>query len=160
VRGEYSSNVYELNRLCRIEELDLQLSQFVSACLRLLSVNDWIIVAYADTGMSHNGYIYQACNFVYTGATKKKTDKYTEENKHSRHYDNSKQDGKRRIRTSKHRYIYFCTKNKALKKEWTQKLAYEVQPYPKNENKNYTLGCYLKDMIVNIERREHKNEEY
>lgn len=51
VCGEkYSKNVYELNRLCRIEELEYQLSQFVSACLRKLKTEDWIIVSYSDTG--------------------------------------------------------------------------------------------------------------
>src|SRR5574344_772825 len=60
---EFSKNVFELNRLCRLEDLKLQLSEFVSACLRELSKNNWIIVSYSDTGMNHNGYIYQACNF-------------------------------------------------------------------------------------------------
>lgn len=146
--GEYSSNVYELNRLCRVESLQEPLSQFVSACLRRLSFNDWIIVSYADTGMSHNGYIYQACNFIYTGATKKRTDKYTEGNKHSRHYDNLKQNGLRKVRTSKHRYVFFCTKNKKLKKEWYKKLSYNIEPYPKDKNNNYILGEYLKPEIV------------
>jgi hypothetical protein len=134
--GEYSSNVYELNRLCREDDFDKQLSEFVSACLRRISTLNWIIVSYADSGMSHNGYIYQACNFIYTGRTKQRTDKYTEGNKHSRHYNNTLQNGKRKIRTSKHRYIYFATKNKYLKKEWHSKLSYEKEPYPKSENKN------------------------
>ena len=60
---EFESNVYELNRLVRIEEFDGQLSQFVSGCLRLLKSENWIIVSYADSGMSHHGYIYQATNF-------------------------------------------------------------------------------------------------
>lgn len=149
MNGEYVENVYELNRLCRVEDLNEQLSQFVSACLRRISVNNWIIVSYADSGMHHNGYIYQACNFIYTGATKKRTDKYTEGNKHSRHYDNTKQNGKRKIRTSKHRYVYFATKDKKLKKEWLSKLAYSIEKYPKNENKNYVLGEYLEPEVIN-----------
>jgi hypothetical protein len=149
MNGEYSDKVYELNRLCRRDDLNEQLSQFVSACLRRVSINDWIIVSYADTGMSHNGYIYQACNFIYTGATKKRTDKYTEGNKHSRHYDDSNQNGKRKIRTAKHRYIFFATKNKKLKREWRSKLAYPIENYPKNENKNYILGEYLEVEVIN-----------
>jgi hypothetical protein len=74
---EHSPNVYELNRLCRVDELEEPLSAFVSACLRRLRAENWIIVSYADTGMNHNGYIYQACNFLYTGQTKQRTDKYT-----------------------------------------------------------------------------------
>jgi hypothetical protein len=149
MNGEFVDNVYELNRLCRVESLHEQLSQFVSACLRRISIYNWVVVSYADSGMNHNGYIYQACNFMYTGATKKRTDKYTEGNKHSRHYDNAKQNGKRKIRTSKHRYVFFATKNKQLKKEWLLKLAYPIKDYPKNENKNYILGEYLEPEIIN-----------
>ncbi len=58
-----SSKVYELNRLCIEEGVDFKASQFVSFCLRQLKQRDWIIVSYSDTGMHHNGYIYQACNF-------------------------------------------------------------------------------------------------
>ena len=96
---EYSKNVYELNRLCRLEQWKEPLSSFVSACLRRLRIEDWIIVSYADTGMHHNGYIYQACNFIYTGKTKERTDKYTAGNKHSRHYSNEEQNGIRKVRT-------------------------------------------------------------
>jgi hypothetical protein len=149
MNGEYVEKVYELNRLCRKESCTLQLSQFVSACLRLLRVENWIIVSYSDTGMYHNGYIYQACNFLYTGMTKKRTDKYTDGNKHSRHYSNDNQNGKRKIRTSKHRYIYFCTQDKKLQKEWKLKLAYKIKPYPKGINKNYILGDYYKPEIIN-----------
>ena len=52
MRGEYQGNVYELNRLCRVEDLVEPLSQFVGACLRRLAGENWIIVSYADTGMN------------------------------------------------------------------------------------------------------------
>nr|DAD82713.1 MAG TPA: protein of unknown function (DUF4338) [Siphoviridae sp. ctrpg19] len=110
VCGEkFEDNVYELNRLCRTEDLTLQLSQFVSCCLRLLKNKDWIIISYSDTGMNHHGYIYQACNFIYTGTTRKCTDKYTGK-KHNRHYKDYDSFGLRQVRTIKHRYVYFCTK--------------------------------------------------
>lgn len=151
VCGEkYSKNVYELNRLCRIEELEYQLSQFVSACLRKLKTEDWIIVSYSDTGMHHNGYIYQACNFIYTGQTKQRTDKYTPNGKHSRHYKNEEQGKYRVVRTAKNRYIYFATKNRFLKKEWLENLNYPILPYPKEENQNYILGEYQKPILVCI----------
>src|SRR5690606_2430844 len=112
---EYSKNVYELNRLCRTDDYDKQLSKFVSKCLYYLTKKDWIVVSYADTAMGHNGYIYQACNFIYTGLTKQRLEFYVE-NGHSRH--GSKDSEYRKIRTAKHRYIYFCTKNKKLKNSW------------------------------------------
>ena len=86
---EYSHKVYELNRLVVVEGLEKNaLSFFVSKSLKLLKQHDLVIVSYADTGMGHTGYIYQATNFIYTGKTKERTDKYTPTNKRSRHYKN------------------------------------------------------------------------
>lgn len=145
---EYSSRVYELNRLCRIDSLEEPLSSFVGGCLRRLSVYNLIIVSYSDTGMNHHGYIYQACNFIYTGATKERTDKYTEGNKHSRHYDNDKQNGLRKVRTSKHRYIFFAMYDKRLKKECKKNLKYPILDYPKGDNSNYVLGEYQEPIVI------------
>lgn len=150
---EYSHNVYELNRLCRTEDLDKQLSQFVAKCLRLLKPLNWIVVSYSDTQMNHHGYIYQACNFIYTGATKKRTDMITASGKHSRHYNEEDQKcGLRKIRSSKHRYIYFCTSDKKLKKKWMNSLKYKICEYPKGDNSNYVLGEYIKEEIVKDRR--------
>lgn len=145
---EHSASVYELNRLCRIDELQEPLSCFVSACLRRLRAENWIIVSYSDTGMHHNGYIYQACNFLYTGQTKERTDKYTKDGKHARHYDNAEQGQYRIVRTAKNRYVFFATFSKALKKRWEESLNYPILPYPKEENKNYILGEYQKPILV------------
>jgi hypothetical protein len=102
--------------------------------------------------MNHHGYIYQACNFLYTGATKQRTDKYTDNGKHSRHYDNGNQGKYRQVRTSKHRYIYFATRNRRLKKEWRYHLKYPVEEYPKGDNNpDYTLGEYMKPILVPCE---------
>jgi hypothetical protein len=146
--AEYSKNVYELNRLCRVAGFTEQLSQFVSAILRRLKIENWIIVSYADSGMNHNGYIYQACNFLYTGKTKQRTDKYTEGNKHSRHYSNDSQNGLRKVRTAKHRYIYFCSKSKKEKKKMLKALNYPILEYPKEANTNYELGVYQEPIII------------
>lgn len=148
---EYADRVYELNRLCREDDFKEPLSSFVSACLRRLRVMRWIIVSYSDTAMNHHGYIYQACNFLYTGATKERTDFYTGEGKHSRHYtDDDKENGLRQVRSAKHRYVYFCTYLKQEKREWQKALRYNVIPYPKGDNSpDYKLGDYLKHQIVN-----------
>lgn len=146
---EYSKNVYELNRLCRIDNWDEPLSSFVSACLRRLRCEDWIVVSYADTGMNHHGYIYQACNFIYTGCTTQRTDIYTEGNKHSRHYSKENQSEYRKVRTPKHGYVFFCTKKKQLLNSWKHCLRYPTLPYPKgNNNPDYELGQYMKPIIV------------
>jgi len=150
---EFSSKVYELNRLCRLDDWQEPLSQFVSACLRRLSSENWIIVSYADTEMNHNGYIYQACNFIYTGLTKKRTDKFVENNKHSRHYSNDNQGDYRKVRSEKHRYIYFSVRNNSIRKIYLQNLKYPILPYPKGDNKNYILGEFLKPNLVQISNK-------
>jgi uncharacterized membrane protein YkvA (DUF1232 family) len=145
---ENSHYVYELNRLCREDDWKEPLSHFIGEILHQCKANNWVIVAFSDTDMHHNGYIYQACNFMYTGITKERTDKYTEGNKHCRHYDNEKQKGLRKVRTAKHRYVYFCTRDKRLKKAWISALHYAIQPYPKGENQTYKLGEYQKTKLV------------
>lgn len=147
-RGKYIQHIYELNRLCREEDLKEPLSQFLGECLRKLKSKDLVILSYADTGMNHNGYVYQACNFIYTGKTKQRNDPYLEGNKHARHGYKATNNTKKVIRTPKHRYVYFCTKNKKLKKEWLSLLSFPIESYPKDENKNYTLGTFLQPQIL------------
>ena len=144
---EYAEKVYELNRLCRLDTYDKPLSQFVAHCLRSLKERNWVIVSYSDMAMTHHGYIYQACNFLYTGATRPRTDFYSGE-KHSRHSRPVK--GLRQYRSSKHRYVYICG-DKRFKRKIMEALNYKVMPYPKGDNKNYTLGEYLKPVIVKEE---------
>ena len=45
---EWADNVYELNRLCRIDNLNEPLSKFVAFCLKKLKPLDWIILSYSD----------------------------------------------------------------------------------------------------------------
>ena len=150
VCGEkWADRVYELNRLCRTDDLSEPLSQFVSACLRHLKVDNWIIISYSDTGMSHHGYIYQACNFIYTGCTSERFDRYTGD-KHARHYDKFKDVGLRQVRTAKHRYVYFCTNKSSLRKQWEEDLLWKKEKYPKGDNENYTLGDYQKPTVIDI----------
>lgn len=146
---KYSKHVYELNRLCRTDDLEEPLSQFVSACLRRLRANDWIIISWSDTGMHHNGYIYQACNFIYTGCSKKRTDPWHESGKHSRHVDCGGEEY-RVVRTAKHRYVYFCTHNRRLMKEWKENFNWPILPYPKGENQNYVLGTVQQPEIIKV----------
>lgn len=144
---EYSDKVFELNRLCVDGKIEIQLSKFVSWCLKELKSKDLILVSYADTQMNHNGYIYQATNWIYTGMTKPRTDKYVEGGKHSRHYDNEKQNGLRKYRSAKHRYIFFCA-SKSKKKEYMIKLKYPIEKYPKGKNKRYALGNFIEPIII------------
>ena len=66
---ELKSNVLELNRLVVNDNLPKNcLSYFVSNSIKKLP-NNKIIVSFADSNMNHNGYIYQATNFIYTGVS-------------------------------------------------------------------------------------------
>ena len=122
---ENSKYVIELNRLCRTDDYKKPLSHFVSVCLRKMSPA--IIVSYSDTAMNHHGYIYQACNFIYTGCTKERTDKYVPNGKHARHYKEEDQGIFRKIRSSKHRYVYFSFKGyRSLGKQW--KNLFKLKP--------------------------------
>ena len=143
---EYKQYVYELNRLY-INKIDTKniLSYFVSQVLKKLKDYDLILVSYADTAMSHCGYIYQATNWIYTGITKERTDKYVSNGNHSRHYNN-KYNYLRKVRSSKHRYIYMTGKSKKL---YLDNLKYTIQPYPKSLNKRYRITYKLKHKIIN-----------
>lgn len=157
---EFSSSVYELNRLVRIEDFDGQLSQFIAGCLRELKKENWIVVSYADSGMTHHGYIYQASNFLYTGCTKQRTDRYVE-GKHSRHADFDNPKGIRQVRTAKHRYVYFCTSDKKLKRQWKEALNYPILPYPKGDNENYELGQVYSQVLIDKDKNIiHRENEY
>ena len=153
VAGEkWKHNVIELNRLCRTDDFDKPLSQFVAWCLKQLKPYNLIVVSYSDTAMNYHGYIYQACNFYYTGMTKARTDKYVEGNKHCRHYDNAKQGNKRRVRSAKYRYIYIAC-DKRVKKIFLADLKYPILDYyPKGDNSTYKLGDYLKPKIITIDK--------
>ena len=141
VCGEkYTSFVIELNRLCVSEHTEKNLTSFfLSRCLKLIPKSH-IVVSYADTSQNHNGYIYQATNWIYTGLSAKRTERYDPENpnKHSKtvtetmNYDELAV----RERPQKHRYIYFLG-TKKQKKEMLESLNYEIKPYPKGENKRY-----------------------
>jgi hypothetical protein len=133
----FSSNVYELNRLCVNDGLEKNtLSFFVGRALSFIRMNI-VLVSYADTGYGHHGYIYQATNWIYTGLTKERTDIGFEDGSHSRHYDkNIDKTINRKVRTAKHRYV-FIKGDRKFKKNAIESLNYPVKPYPKGENKRY-----------------------
>lgn len=145
---ENTAKVYELNRLIVNEGLPKNtLSIFVSKVLKLLRGEDLIIVSYADTGAGHTGYIYQATNFIYTGVTKQRTDIYTS-GLHARH-SKVDSDNLRRVRTPKHRYIYFTDRSKV--NSYLEVLNYEVLPYPKGDNSRYVLGARIPTHVLDTD---------
>jgi hypothetical protein len=138
---QYADKVLELNRLC-IEEGHRRnvASYFVARCLTFFRVAS-IIVSYADTGQGHIGYIYQATNWLYTGATVERTDPDGGD-KHGRHVPTDGTITKRKIRHSKHRYVIFCGR-KHWRKIFQANFKYNTLPYPKGETKRYDANAKI-----------------
>ena len=133
---ENRKNVIELNRLVILPKYNGKnfASYLVGNSLKMLPQNTYV-VSYADWGgWGHVGYVYQATNWLYTGLTKQRTDKYSESG-HSRHY--KMDETRRQIRTAKHRYIYLVG-NKRQKRDMLKKLNYKVlSDYPKGDSIHY-----------------------
>ena len=101
-------NILELNRLVICDETPNNASFLVGRSLRLLPKHRYV-VSYADQGAwGHVGYVYQACNFLYTGLTESRTD-VDSHGIHCRHaFDKGFDTTKRQPRSQKHRYIDVC----------------------------------------------------
>jgi len=127
IAGETNkSKVIELNRLCLLNNLKNEASLLVSSSIKLLP-KPRIIVSYSDSAQNHNGVVYQACNFLFTGTTKARTDMASKDGKHSRH--NQGDSAKRQVRSAKHRYVYIHAGH-SEKRRLTEALNYPVLNYP------------------------------
>lgn len=148
VCGEkFSNDVIELNRLFLIINKKNLASFFVAKTLKLLK-KPKIVVSYSDTSMNHNGYIYQASNFFYTGlSAKRKEWRLKNSNKHSKTITEQSTLLERKNsnnyvfvnRPQKHRYVYFIG-TKKQKKLYLKNLKYPIQNYPKGQNDKYTIN--------------------
>lgn len=125
---EYTKIVYELNRLVLKYNRPNEASFFVSKTLKLLP-KPFIIVSYADTAQNHQGIVYQATNFIFTGTTKPRTDMAGKEGKHSRHHLGDKT--QRVNRSAKHRYVYFLGSKVEIKR-MRKAMKYPVLSYPQS----------------------------
>ena len=148
VCGEkFSYDVIELNRLFLIINKKNLASFFVAKTLKLLK-KPKIVVSYSDTSMNHNGYIYQASNFFYTGlSAKRKEWRLKNSNKHSKTITEQSTLIERKNshnyifvnRPQKHRYIYFVG-TKKQKKLYLKNLKYPIYNYPKGQNDRYAIN--------------------
>jgi hypothetical protein len=150
---KYMNFVYELNRLCTNDNLSKNAnSYFISQSFKLLP-KPIIIVSYADCNFGHNGYVYQATNFIYTGKshTQKDWKLKGKEHIHSRTLMDEFPYQKDRIkklkekygdklyqveRPAKNRYVYVVA-NKKDKKNMMKEKLFEIKSYPKGQNKKY-----------------------
>jgi len=150
---ENAKYVLELNRLCIECKNKNAASMLVGRSLQMLPKPS-IVVSYADIAQEHVGYVYQACNFIYTGLSAKRTDWKIKgmEQLHgqtiadiSRGFEGSRANFMRdkfgddfylEDRARKHRYVYVTGKNKEIKLA----IRYKQENYPKGKSKRYDAG--------------------
>lgn len=136
--AEAKQFVYELNRLYVNDGVDFAESKFIAEALGMFyrTFGNAILVSYADTELGHTGSVYQASNWIYTGMTKPRTDKYVPDGKHSRHYAKDQDNSRRVVRSGKHRYVKFVG-TKGFKRWCACRLKYKQETYPKADNSYY-----------------------
>lgn len=147
IAGEkYQSDVIELNRLCLKNNLKNEASMLVGRSLKLID-RPKIVVSYSDTSQNHIGIVYQACNFIYTGLSAKRTDWKVKGKEHLhgqtigdefRGFVNRAEKMREKYgddfyledRPRKHRYI-FVASDRRYKKQFLKSLRYDIKKYPK-----------------------------
>tara|TARA_R100000781_G_C4043398_1_gene114824 strand:+ start:40 stop:726 length:687 start_codon:yes stop_codon:yes gene_type:complete len=150
---KYMGLVYELNRLCTNDNLHKNANSFfISQSFKLLP-SPMIIVSYADKSIGHNGYVYQATNFMFTGESHTQLDWKLKgkEHLHSRTLMDEFAFEKNRIeklkekygdklyqvkREPKYRYVYVIG-NKNQKKQIMNHKRFNILKYPKGKNIYY-----------------------
>lgn len=130
-------------------------SYLVSHSLKMLD-NGTFVVSYADTAWSHVGYVYQACNFLYTGMSAKRTDFYMSSGKHPRSWNRGEKCVGERLhqtRSAKHRYVYLVG-DRRTKKQMLKELRYKViDKYPKGDETHYDTQNPKRIVPIEILRR-------
>ena len=143
---EWAACVWELNRLCLLNNNRNDASYLVSGAIRMIEAPK-IIVSFADTSVGHVGTVYQACNFIYCGLSAKRTDWKVKgrEHLHGQTIADEFRGSPNRSalmrekygddfylqpRPRKHRYVYLVG-SRAQKKEMRSALKYPQAPYPK-----------------------------
>lgn len=125
---EERHRVIELNRLVLLPEYNHgnYTSFLVGNSLRMLPPGMGVI-SYADFGgQGHTGGVYRACNFLYTGDTKPRTDALSASGGHARHYQGDLT--KRQVRTAKCKYVTF-TGSRTDKRKLRKMLKWEVMDF-------------------------------
>ena len=146
--------LYELARLVVQTRQRNAASFLISASLSQLE-QPCAVVSYADMEMQHCGIVYQATNWLYTGATVSHDHAYLVDGKRvhpmtlrDRGITNpkawAKENGIETIKPMpKHRYFFLCG-DKRQKRSMLSRLSYPVVPeYPKCEQVRYDEGPEL-----------------
>lgn len=147
--------LYELTRLVIQTTAKNAASILVGRSLQMLKAQPCAVVSYADTEQGHAGIIYQATNWLYTGATVSHDHAYLINGKRvhpmslrDQGITNPKEWARaNNIQTvkpaEKHRY-FFLVGSKKERRVMLSKLAYPViSTYPKCDQRRYDAGPLL-----------------
>jgi len=143
---EWTSRVIELNRLVLARNGKHEASRLVGSSLRMLPKPS-VVVSFADTKQGHDGIVYQATNFIYTGLSARFLDPKVKGLEHQHHATYAhgltnaqvkEKFGEENVyfeeRSRKHRYVFFVG-SKIDKQRMRRALKYPVLPYPGKEGK-------------------------
>lgn len=144
--------LYELSRLVVQTKTKNAASFLVGNSLKMLEPKPCAVVSYADMEQSHCGIIYQATNWIYTGATKSHDKSYIVDGVRTHPMTLrdrgitspmkwAKQNNIEIVHPfEKHRYFYLVG-DKKQKKQMFSKLTYKIiDKYPKCDQKRYDDG--------------------
>jgi len=150
--------MFELSRLVIQTEQKNAASFLIANSLKMLE-SPSAVVSYADTEMGHVGIVYQATNWLYTGATVSHDKTYVVDGVRTHQMTLrdkgvsspvkwARENGIEMIKPQqKHRYFYL-NGNKYQKKEMLSKLKYSVEPYPKADKVMYNSGERIEKFIT------------
>jgi hypothetical protein len=140
---QWQDRVLELNRLVLKNNKPNEASRLVGASLKMLPQPS-IVVSFADTAQKHQGIVYQATNFIYTGLSAKFIDPVVKGYEHQHHATYAHGMTNAQViqrygadnvswvdRSRKHRYIKFVG-NKTDIRAMQNDLKYVMLDYPKN----------------------------
>jgi len=153
---ERDFRLYELSRLVIQTPSANAASFLVGNSLQMLEPKPCAVISYADTAHDHCGIVYQATNWIYTGATRSHDRLYLVDGKKvhpmtlreqgiTKPVEWAKEHNVKSIKPcDKHRY-FFLVGDKRWKKVALSNLRYPVViPYPKCDKVTYDDGPILK----------------
>lgn len=112
---EHQDNIIELNRLALRDYMPRNSeSWFVAQCLNSGLIDKDILVTFADTAQGHQGTIYKALNFIYTGMTYPTREYAVEGHSYKPGMEFKGKGIPLRSRSRKHRFVYFIRNRKKL----------------------------------------------
>jgi hypothetical protein len=154
--------LYELSRLVIQTKTKNAASFLVSHALNALP-QPCAVISYADMEQNHCGIVYQATNWLYTGATKSHDKAYIVDGKRTHPMtlrDRGITDPTRWAKENgiqmlppmdKHRYFFLCG-NKRQKQQMREQLAYAViDRYPKCDQNRYDDGP---NIVINHQKND------